>query len=333
MSLGSDFATGYGLGLKTTDMDTGSAVNPVVLLNTLNQSHRPMQGHNVLKGGKTAKEILDESRKTALELKEKDLTNKEKELTLKETALNNAATRGLQIAQADELRATGEAERSRQGVLDAEARAEKARGVETTEKTERRNQLLQEAMRGFYTGDAQAVKNYFDIFGQPGVSIENIITSSKGQIIVDFGNGKQARFDSPREAIEQLLVPAQLIEQGIEDRMTEKEKATLGINKQRADIYQKSVEGLGVKRSGELTETDKAKERAKFITEYKKLNGKFPTDKEVAEFERLTFGEKSGQGLNTEPDPYRLQADEAIAAGADPDKVSERYKEITGKDY
>jgi hypothetical protein len=303
--MGLSYSRGYGLGQQDRAMDQESSN----VYDKIYGNRKPMSGVIDLKREKTAKEMLEESKQMVLKTKALELENKERELAIKEMALNNAANRGLVTERTEDMRSRREFDQSRQGITDAEQRAEKARGVVTAEEDKRKNDLLKNAMRGFYTGDTQAIKEYFDTFGSQGVSIQDVIIASNGQIIVDFGDGKEVKFNSPREAIEKLLVPAQLIEQGIAGKMTEaqqkkakQEDRGLVIEERRAGAYERSIDDLSRQRSGELTEKQRADMYDKAVRAYNDAIEKGVITKDdytQDEYVQQYMKGAQGTGLNT----------------------------------
>jgi hypothetical protein len=257
MPLGQSYASGYGLGQRDREINFNQKQTALRGL----QTGRPMSGLIELKRDKTASEMLEESKQLALKTKAMELDNKERELKMQEMVLNNATERALREKESE---ANIGLKGAQTGALEYETgrkERDESRGLVTADEKQKEQNLLNNAMRGFYTGDVEAVKEYFDYYGQPGVSIQDIIKSSNGQIIVDFGDGKEARFDSPREAIEQLLVPAQLIQQGIAGKMTEaqqvkskQEDRGLAVDEKRASAYERSIDDLSKQRSGELSQ-------------------------------------------------------------------------------
>ena len=306
MPLGQSYASGYGLGQRDREIDFNQSQTALSGLKT----GRPMSDLIELKREKTASEMLEESKQLALKTKAMELDNKERELKMQEIVLNNATERAVREKESEANIGLKGAQTGAMEYETGRKERDEYRGLVTADEKQKEQNLLNNAMRGFYTGDVQAVKDYFDYYGQPGVSIQDIRKSSNGQIIVDFGEGREARFNSPREAIEQLLVPAQLIQKGIAGKMTEAQQATSQQNQKKIDISERGMtaeEALNdakikveeAKASGNLTPTAVAEIKSEiYIKLTNAKNGIPPTNEEFAKA-ISTIGLSNSPGLNS----------------------------------
>jgi len=314
MSLGSDFASGYGLGLKTREFN-----NPASILNMTLQAHQPKSGY--IKRG-SAGSILQEARKEALEIKARELDLKAKELEIKETALNNDMDRRLVAAQTENYASVTkqrESEGLRQSRLDAEKRVTEARGLVIDQEKERKSQMAEKAIRGFYTKDKTAIMEFVNQNGSPNANIKDVrwqegkdekTGQETSKVTLYFDNGQKATFDSDKEAINKVILPMAIMLKDVEGRMTDAQRVSaeqktrgLDIEQQRATAYGKSFENKGL-----MTDKQKAdlrlKAQGQAFNEYK--GGELPFDQidaRAEEIHRNSLSSPSGDPTLDMPDP------------------------------
>jgi len=228
MSFGQDYAAGYRLGLQEPGADKMSEnlryINQAVgqagsFTKNRNAGKKFMPGHFAMGGGgMTANELVQQAKDEAirrreqeLKLKEMDHENERKEMQIQ------AGYRKMGLEEdisREKMARTGF--ESKMGALDKDiAGAEKditaAKGEVAAGTTEQRKAMLQDAMRGFYTGDAGAIQQYFDVFGTKGIGINNVNWGASGEVEVELNNGKKAVFTNPQEAIKSFLIPAEAV--------------------------------------------------------------------------------------------------------------------------
>jgi len=234
MSMGSDYASGYGLGLRQKEARFEQ-------LESL-RNRRPMGGSIKPGNYQSAEDIRAKAVEEALNRKAAELDIQKQEQDLREAVLTNAVNRDLTRAQTkgieeDTYQQRMEGYDTRIGL--AEERAEKATGLAATQSVATRKDALNDAMRGFYLGDTESVKQYFDRYGTAGVSIQEIERTPEGKIIVNFGENQSETFESAQDAIEKLLLPAETILRQQEKGLTTKEMSGIredAIKQYSADI-------------------------------------------------------------------------------------------------
>lgn len=344
MSMGSDFSSGYGLGLDTKRVNQAPSFNPWPYLAQAGGGVTPSFRGRVYSrggGGVPAKQILENARLEALKRKETELNIAAKEIE------NRAAE---QKMNQDRLKFMGDR---------TKAAEDRAQGLKTERYAadDRANvNSADQAIRGFYTKDKEPILNFINQNGSPEANAVNVNwgdgseLDDAGKVYIKFSDGRTVAYANDKDAIEKVIAPMAILQQDIKGRMTENQAANIEVEKQKG-LNTSSKEWGKQNQKERVPESEKAKLRAKFITDYQKNNdGAFPDDTIVKEFEKITFGEtkvmnRAGnqrtpseagyQGLNTSgaPSTEKQIADKAIADGRDPALVKKRYKERTGKDY
>jgi len=274
--MGSDYASGYNIGIKERDTSSSSATSgesPNISDMYANRSPA-MGGHIALKSGvPTALEIRDAAREEALSRKSKELDIQSQEIANREAQLQSARNTEdarMRIAKGDQALYGIQDDRRIAGIAKAEGDADKWRGIAEGEAQGAEDDAIKDAMRGMYIGDSAAVKEYFDRFGESGISIEGVTKGPEGQLTVNFSEGKSQTFASPQEAIEKLLLPAETIRRSQDQQLDAKTTATHKANAIKA--WQKeSIDP----QTGELLEG--AMDRDQYIANYmQSVTGKGP---------------------------------------------------------
>jgi hypothetical protein len=132
---------------------------------------------------------------------------KKSEIDMREQELQNKKLRTEIERQKEETYQTRKAS-DIEDIERAEERAEKTRGLVTEEKATYENKLLEDAIRGVYTGNIKAIQDYFDMNSIRGISIKQFKNNPDGSVWVDFGNGNTVTFDSAEDFISKILTPA-----------------------------------------------------------------------------------------------------------------------------
>lgn len=341
MSMGSDFSSGYGMGLNTRQMGS-SNVNPLAGAIALINNRRYFNyGGGTGKGGggvPAPKEILTNAREESLRQKGLELDNIARELDIKAKELN---IRDAERRSSDEYIKRAD---------------DRARGLATDNQAyeAEQNKAQQEAaIRGFYTRDRDSILNFINKAGNAQISAIDWGPDNdpdlKGTVSVQYDNGGVQVFESPSEAVKNLILPMMAIQQESKGAMTEYERGKLEADEDKLafDKY-KTLSEQGEKAnkaSGSLTAREINEKVEGFVNNYVKANNAMPRQEEIDLFKEYISGEaargveaspsEAGTGLRTEVDARKVKEDAAAAikAGADPEAVKAKYKDLTGKDY
>lgn len=236
MGLGSSFLGGYSQGLQTSTSPLAQYMDTIAQRRQL-QAANSSGGGSSSTGLKTASDIENEAKMAALAIKTQELENLKAEVDIRETQLNNEAARGLQTAQTRNVEQTRLNNMQTMSQDRHNAYLTEQAGLATTEAANKKNQKdadFESALRGAYTYDSDAVKSYFDKYGNSDISIGGIEQGENGEVILNLGN-KSTKFKSPQEFVEKFLLPAQVANKAIDNKMSEKDTAEIGIKKQLAD--------------------------------------------------------------------------------------------------
>jgi hypothetical protein len=224
MSLGSDYAAGYNLGLDTNSSysggGSGGGNSAMDLYKATLAAHQPMSGQIVHATTPSASEMAVKAAKDALEIKEKELALREKEQGMREAELTGAYTRSKMaeeekgLAQNRDIGLRTQSEKERTA---AEGRVDKARGLVTEEAAQTKADRLKGVMAGIYVGDFAPVMDYFKTYGREGVQFDKIEAGKNGGVSAIF-NGKQVNFNSPQDFINQVIAPAEALQRQNEQK-------------------------------------------------------------------------------------------------------------------
>jgi hypothetical protein len=285
MSLGSDYAGGYNLGLNTkASYGGGSQSNPWPYLSDIaNVNLRrslAMGGGGGGGGGKSAKQILEESRLEALKVKEQELNNRAKEI---EITANEQAVKQSRMQEVD--RRAKEAEDRAQGLRTQNEVAAKTKETD----------MGKQAIEGAYTRKSQPIMDYINRNGNKDANAEAVDFvdpdgKDTGKVYIKFSDGNTVMYPNASEFGKQVVLPMEAIRQDIAGQVTGKEQAQIDVQKE------KNI-GLSTKEWGKQSAKQKvpaaeqAKIIAKFITDYQKANGNMPDENVISEFKKTTFGE------------------------------------------
>jgi hypothetical protein len=133
--------------------------------------------------------------------------NRKSEIDMREQEVNNAAQRDLIEAQTKVLEEQAADLKYERTVSKAEKRVDKTRDLLNEEEATYESRLLEDAIRGVYIGNIEAIQNYLDITGTESIRIEQFKNKPDGSILVDFGNVNTVTFDSPEDFINKILTP------------------------------------------------------------------------------------------------------------------------------
>ena len=367
MSMGSDFASGYSMGLNTRQLNQGPSINPYAYLAEVsrgNTAHDVAMINAMGRGGGSRggvpapKEILTNAREESLRQKGLELDNiareldiKAKELNIRDLELDNIA-RELDI-KAKEL-----------NIRDAERRSsdeyikradDRARGLATDNQAyeAEQNKAQQEAaIRGFYTRDRDSILNFINKAGNAQISAIDWGPDNdpdlKGTVSVQYDNGGVQVFESPSEAVKNLILPMMAIQQESKGAMTEYERGKLEADEDKLafDKYKTLFEQgeKANKASGSLTAREINEKVENFVNNYVKANYELPSQKEIDLFKEYIAGEaargveagepeQSGKTPEIDIENERMLANEAIESGkGNADNVKRKFKEKTGQD-
>lgn len=273
MSLGSDYLSGFSLGQSRREREKDRSMDYLRMLQQ--RSDKPMYMGPMVKIGRNEAGQMSVNgepirRTSAREIRmlaqEQALNQREAELN-RQTASMTEQARAIELRERQKRLASEElaAKRTRE----AETHALGYQKIAKEESRESEDRSLNNAMRGFYSYNSGAVKDYFDRYGASDISIQGLRRGENGEVIVDFGEGQQEVYESPAEAIERLLIPAAAItaqmqarakgaeykrpaessyERALRDRYTENVKAMNSIEYagNSAFIEQKRVENQNI---------------------------------------------------------------------------------------
>lgn len=361
MSMGSDYASGYNLGLNTRDDTADWSYLKGTASNALEETLAPLK-YGRGGGGGSAQQIKESAAMQALKIKEAELNNREKEINNAQLSQNM----DIQKATSDENIYNARRARTTEGITTAKTEVATA-GTEVDKQEQVTHaKLLEDAMRGAYTGDTQAIKRYFDVNGTPGVSLNQVKRNGDGSIWVDFGNGKDTTFTNPKEFIDQVITPAAAIQSSRDKGITGYQQAELGIKEKglaqgeekisttstdkatsRQEALRKEANKSYEDRINKGEDEEKLGSRANYISKYIKDNQTalgvdtsgdtgsttgLTTDTSLANQAAETG--KEAEGLyNNDIANERSLADAAIKSGTDQNTVKKLFKQRTGQDY
>lgn len=326
MSIGSDFTSGYGQGLNTRQANQGPSFNPWGYLegNARNVSAEKIALINASGrggGGSSPKQILYNASMDALREKEMQLNNASKELDIKAKEIDIANT---QRRASDERIKTAE---------------DRAKGIATDRasyETDQKKAQSDAAVRGFYTRDEEAIKNFINSNGNRDANVVAVDwgpdddPETKGTVSMKFSDGNIVAFANPQDAIEKVVVPMLAIQQDIKGRMSEADKVKaeqedkkIGISERRVAAYEKGAENRGVmtdKQNADL----RMKAQGQAFNEYKDGDLDFEEiDARAEEIYRNSLPETS-QGVPTETNDNSDGVSSGMAALPDPSQHKDR---------
>lgn len=255
MSMGSDFSSGYGLGLDTKRVNQAPSFNPWPYLAQAGGGVTPSfrgGGYSRGGGGVPAKQILENARIEALKQKEADLKLKEADLKLTAQDIANKAAE--QKMNQDRLKFMGDR---------TKAAEDRAQGLKTERYAadDRANvNSADQAIRGFYTKDKEPILNFINQNGSPEANAVDIEWGTgqdgmddAGKVYIKFSDGRTVAYANDKDAIEKVIAPMAILQQDIKGRMTQAQQKEasqkdrgLDIREKRAGAYEKSVEGKGL---------------------------------------------------------------------------------------
>lgn len=346
MSMGSDFASGYSMGLNTRQLNQGPSINPYAYLAEVSRENtaRDVAMINAMgrgggsRGGVPApKEILTNAREESLRQKGLELDNIARELDIKAKELN---IRDAERRSSDEYIKRAD---------------DRARGLATDNQAyeAEQNKAQQEAaIRGFYTRDRDSILNFINKAGNAQISAIDWGPDNdpdlKGTVSVQYDNGGVQVFESPSEAVKNLILPMMAIQQESKGAMTEYERGKLEADEDKLafDKYKTLFEQgeKANKASGSLTAREINEKVENFVNNYVKANYELPSQKEIDLFKEYIAGEaargveagepeQSGKTPEIDIENERMLANEAIESGkGNADNVKRKFKEKTGQD-
>lgn len=233
MSMGSDFSSGYGLGLDTKRVNQAPSFNPWTYLAQAGGGVTPsFRGGGTrsggVGGGVPAKQILENARIEALKQKEADLKLKEGELKLTaQDIANKAAEQKINHDKLDYYaKRTKEAEDKAQGLRTENWNQQYGKDVSQFDVDR------DAAARGFATRDKNAIMKFFNNYGNADSNINDITwgdgsLDDAGTVYMQYNDGNTVAYPNAQDAIEKTLLPMSAIEQNKRTGMTDYQRAQL----------------------------------------------------------------------------------------------------------
>lgn len=317
MSIGSDFNSGYGMGLNTKQMNEGPSFNPYAYLSEVASGNtaRDVAMINAMSrgggGGVPAKKILENARIETLKQKQLELNNAALELDNKAKEIANYEAK----MKASDERIARSDERAKGLATERYATEDRAKANST-----------EQAIRGFYTKDKESILNFINQNGSPEANAVDVEWGTgqdgledAGKVYIKFSDGRTVAYANDKDAIEKVIAPMAILQQDIKGRMTQaqQKEATqkdrgLDIQEKRAGAYEKSVEGKGLitdKQDADLymkAQTQAQREAKEGDIEYEEIDARADELYEKAKAKSVqgaSSNEGSTSGMDSLPDP------------------------------
>jgi len=211
MSMGSDYAQGYSLGQR--DIALQQSKRPY---DSVYGGRRAMPTEstfgNYPSGGTRRGNLPSPSEIRSLAI-EDALNKKKQQLQLDAVSLENEKAKLSNEAMQFNNSRMRSNELGTQATA-AQTRADTLRSQNNQTDAGTRNNMINQAVQSVYMGDSNGFKQFFDVYGAPGVTVNGMKKNGDGTIDVYFNGSESQKFKNADELIKQLLMPAAAIASG-----------------------------------------------------------------------------------------------------------------------